>query len=139
MRRPRELACLIVAVFAGCSPAPIALGPSAPHGGMLLDLPDNQGYVEIIRQKVADQPGHDRLRLYYLNPELKPMTTMPTGATLKPRDRSAATVEFRVPSGSDPSQAGMLESPDLSVQGDISGELKTTIADKPVGLSINVR
>jgi hypothetical protein len=139
MRFARVPAYLIATVLVGCSPAPTALAPPAPHGGMLLDLPDNQGYVEVVRQNGADQPGHDRLRLYYLNADLKPMSTPPASATLKPRDRSAAAIEFRAPSGGDPSQAGMLESPDMVVQGDIGGELKTTIAGKPVSLSINIR
>jgi hypothetical protein len=130
---------LIASTLAGCGTSQSPITPKAPHGGMIFDLPENRGSVEVVRRPADDKPGRVRLSLYYLDAEMKPMPSPPAAATLKSRGRKAGSIEFRPPSGGDPAKVGQLESPDLPDEGDFEGELTAAVDGKPATLSISVR
>jgi hypothetical protein len=139
MKLIHSLVILTVSLLAGCTQPQAPLSRIAPHGGMLIGLPDTTGSVEVARQAVADKVGITRLYLYGLDADMKPMTPMPTAASLKSRGRGGKSFDFKPSSDTDPSKVGSLESPDLPDQGDIVGELSVTINGKPVTLPISIR
>jgi hypothetical protein len=139
MTKARLAACLLAASLAGCGRSQPSLSPTAPHGGTLVKLPDAQASAEVVRQDAPDRPGQTRLLVYYYDAGLKPMTPAPTAATLKPKGRGAPPVEFKPTGDSDPARAGELASPSFQADGDVAGELSTTIGGKPVTITINIR
>jgi hypothetical protein len=138
MKFPYFMAILFAIVIDGCGGTPAVLAPKAPHGGMIFDLPESRGFVEVVRQPMADQPGLCRLTLYYLDSEMKPISPPPT-ATLKARGRNALTIEFKPSTSPDPSTTGTLEATNIPDQGDITGELNSTMDNKAATVVINVR
>ena len=132
MALPRPLACLVAAALAGCGGSPPPLTPPSPHGGMMLDLPDGRGVVEVVRQEAPDQPGRSRLLVYFLDAGLKPMTPSPASATLKPKQPRGVTIELK------PAADG-LESPPFEAPGGIEGELTATVGGKPTAVTIGIR
>jgi hypothetical protein len=139
MTKARLAACLLAASPAGCGQSQPSLTPMAPHGGTLVKLPDAQASAEIVRQDAPDKPGRTRLLLYYYGANLKPMTPAPTSATLKPKGRGVPQVELKPTGDPDPARAGELASPSFQADGDVAGELSTTIGGKPVTVTISVR
>jgi hypothetical protein len=135
----RAFAAVIIATLAGCGRTEPVIGPTAPHGGTFAGLPEGLGRVEIVRQEVSGRPDQARLVLYFLDPEGKPITPAPTGASLKTREGRGNAVVFKPSGDADPTKAGGLESPPFGAGGDISGELTSTIGGKPVSVTINVR
>jgi hypothetical protein len=139
MTKARLAACLLAASLAGCGPSQPSLTPRAPHGGMRIRLPDGQTSAEIVRQDAPDKPGQTRLLVYYYDAELKPLTPAPTAATLKPKGRGVPPVEFKPTGDPDPARAGELGSSSFQADGDVAGDLSTTIGGKPVTITISVR
>jgi hypothetical protein len=139
MTKARLAACLLAASLAGCGGDRPPLSPTAPHGGTLVKLPDGQASAEVVRLDAADTPGQTRLLVYYYHADLKPMTPPPTAATLKPKARGLAPVELKPTGDPDPAKAGELGSPSFQADGDVTGELSTTIGGKPVTITINIR
>ena len=129
---------MLAAGLSGCGAERVVV-PAAPHGGTLVGLPDGLGRVEIVRHGAPDKPDQARLLLYFLGPDDKPITPAPTSATLEPKERQAKAITFKPAAGTDPSNAGALESPLLDTGGDIAGELSSTIGGKPVRVPINIR
>jgi hypothetical protein len=111
----------------------------APHGGTLVKLPDGRTSAEIVRQDAADRPGQTRLLVYYYDADLKPMAPPPTAATLKPKAKGLAPVELKPTGDPDPAKAGELGSSSFQADGDVAGELSTTIGGKSVTAAISVR
>ena len=136
MRSRHALPAALAAALVGCGPEP-AIGPTAPHGGTLAGLPDGLGRVEVVRREAEGKPDQARLLLYFLDPEGKPIAPAPASATLKPKERRSKPIDFKPATGTE--EAGALESPPIDAVGDVAGELSSTIAGKPVKVSINVR
>ncbi len=109
-------------------------GPTAPHGGVLLGLPDDKGFVEVVRRDSPGQPGTGRIVVDFLDPSKNAMNPPPTSATLKLRaSKNPKPIDLK------PAEAGALETPPLPVQGDLEGELAATVDGKPINLSIAIR
>ena len=139
MRSRHLLACLIAGALAGCSRPEPVLAPKAPHGGTVTGLPEGLGSLEIVRVDVPGKSDQAQLVLYFLGPDDKPITPAPTAASLKPKERGASPVSFKPAGDADPSRAGALESPPFKADGDISGELSSTIGGKQITTTINIR
>ncbi len=130
-----SLTCFGVALaLAGCGESGPQPGPSTPHGGVLLGLPDNKGFVELVRREKPDQPGTGQIVVYFLDPSKNAMSSPPTSATLKLRAvKSSKPIDLK------PAEAGALETPPLPVLGDVEGELATTVDGKLITLPIAIR
>ena len=140
MKMVRLAAGVVVACAVGCGRSePTIVTPPAPHGGTIVGLPDNLGNVEVVRAEGASAPGQAKLFLYFLDSGGKAMAPAPTSATLKPKGRGAAAVNFKPATGGEPTQVGALESGSFAVDGDVVGELTTRVANKAITVTLNVR
>jgi hypothetical protein len=107
------LSLLTAGIYSGCGmrPAPSAVAPSSPlHGGILIPLPENQGYVELLNDK-RERRGRAFLTTvvaYVLQPDQKSAVTQQSkSVTIKlgvPPDVKTLTLRPD-PDGSDPAGA----------------------------------
>ncbi len=76
----RSIFTAMLALLAGCGTQPpvdqtlIAASATGPHGGPALELPDKQGFVEILVETAPDSTKAVRrvvLAAYFLGPDLK--------------------------------------------------------------------
>ncbi len=134
------VACVFGAFVMGCGRLePTITRPQAPHGGTIVGLPNGLGNVEVVREAVDGKPDESKLFLYFIDAGGKPIVQAPTAANLKPKERRVAAVSFKPAAGTDSSKMGALESSSVRAGGDISGELSTVIAGKPVAVIVNIR
>jgi hypothetical protein len=92
-RRLWAPAVLLAVLAAGCSPtAPTQAGPEdrvGPHRGVLVRLPGDRGYAEVVNSKEAGRPGGRerapaQLLVYFLAPDLKaPAGVAASGVSVK--------------------------------------------------------
>lgn len=115
------------------------LPPPPPHGGTAFPLPHGKGFVEALRQDVADKPGLTQLVIFFLDPECKPLPSASTAASFLPKGRRPAPVAFKPTGDADPSKANGLASIPFTDPGDIAGTLSATIDSKPISVSISIR
>jgi len=99
--RPITTLILVAASLSGCGPRP-ALGPAveAPHRGVLLRLPEDFGYAEIlVEPDRTPKSGRTELVAYFLGPDAKsPLDPAPSHVSLdlylaEPKARSASTLK----------------------------------------------
>jgi hypothetical protein len=142
MIRPLVLGGSIIAValaMGGCdAPAPV-LPPAPPHGGTAFPLPDNKGFVEVLRQDVPGQDGQTQLVVYFIDADRKPLGAGASAASFQPKGKKAAKIALKPIEDPDPAKAGALSSAAFENPGDIAGTLSATIDGKIVSVAISVR
>ena len=123
-----------VAVLAGCGGS----GPqgvlAAPHGGLLVMMPENKGYVEVVKRPAESPGGLAQVAFYFLDLSRNPLSPPPASASLKVRSaRNPKPIELKAGEG------GALETPPAAGQGEIEGDLLFTLEGKPVAVPVNIR
>lgn len=141
MARATLRLCIVAATccLAGCGQTQIVLPPPPPHGGTAFPLPDGKGFVEVLRHDDSDQPSQTQLVIYFMNPECKPLPSVPTSVSFQTRGKSATRIAFNPTSDSNPATAGGLASINFANTGEIAGQITATIDNKPVAIPINIR
>jgi hypothetical protein len=140
MLRDLSPAVLVVAaILSGCSSPGVDLPPSPPHGGTAFALPDGKGFVEVVRQDAAGQPGFTQLFVYFLDAERNTRPSASITASFKPRDRGAEPVTLKPIGDADPAQVGGFTSAPFRDPGEIVGLLSATFASQPLSVAVNLR
>ena len=130
---------LFAASLAGCDgPKPI-LPPPPPHGGTAFPLPQEKGFVEIVRQDVPDQPKLTQLVIYFLDAKRKPLPSVSAAASFLPRGKKAASIARKPTGDTDPLRSGAMASAPFDDPGEIAGVLSATIESKAVSIPISIR
>ena len=123
-------------------------GPSMPpakveatHGGMLLELPDDHGFVEVAVVPVEGESSTSKKRgkvaAYFLNMEGQaPPSTSPTDVKFTPENGSVLNLTSA--SGGEPAALFESEPTNLPV-GDPPGVLEAQIGGKAISLAIRPR
>ncbi len=119
--RKRSAAILIGSVACaclGCGPSPIQ-GPTVqpPHRGVILKLPDDLGYAELVVESAgSSKPGRAELAAYFLGPDAKTALAIPvSGVTVEiyiaeAKTRKAVPMALQ-PRPADPSAGARFASP----------------------------
>ena len=122
---------LLAATIAGCGGGGPTPGAPPPHGGVLVPLTGAQGFAEVVQ----DGP---RLFVYFLDPDLKPLSPAPSDARLTLQGKGKQVVDLKPVSDPDPAKSGGLAGA-VPVTGGLSGELSAKVDGKPVTAPINAR
>ena len=87
-----------------------------------------------MNRPVAGKSGPGQLVVYFLDLSRNPLNSPPTSASLKLRAvRTPKPIELK------PAADGALETPPLTDQAEVEGDLLFTRDGQPVAVSINVR
>ena len=124
------------ATLIGCGGGPNLSdsGPPPPHGGNLVRLPANAGYVEVVKKpsSSATTPMTGEVSFYFLKDASTPISPAPSAGTLtvgkkkvtlKPEGDALVTPE----------------GPPLFPKGDVDGTLTVELDGKPVNIPMGVR
>jgi hypothetical protein len=81
------VAALSIASLSGCGGGPPSTsnpGQPPPHGGSLINLPDGEGFVEVVKKEAggAKTPVDKEASFYFLKDMTTPLATAPTAGTL---------------------------------------------------------
>lgn len=142
----RILAVGCLLIVAGCGDSIRIKTVPAPHGGVMVAIPDDQGWVELqFESKSGD--GRDRnaeseLIAYFLNPAgnaaLEPVPSDVKVTFQTPKVRSIPMT--LTPSAGDANGSARYVSPSGKYGSDeLNGSIEATIAGKPVSLPFQLR
>jgi hypothetical protein len=135
----------------GGEPTPAAAAPrgstTGPHGGIAVPLPGDQGYAEVVVERIASKgtaKAPSKLAVYFLNADLKaPLSPLPTNVAVKailPTGDTANPTLTLEPKSSDPLAAGRHVSPTGDFDYDeLSGEVTATVDGASVSLPFAFR
>jgi hypothetical protein len=123
---------LLLAGLAGCEQA-VPPGTKTPHDGTLVVLPDNQGFVEVLKRTDPSKEGQTQVVFFFLDESRKPMKPAPDTANLKLQTAGARPIELAP--GDESSMVGPA-SPDA---GEVSGTLSATVGGKSITVPIRAR
>jgi len=131
---------LTLALLTGCDGGPPVPkpGPATPHNGTLVSLPEDGGFVEIVKEPDSGKKDRAKILAYFLDSSRNPITTV-SAVTLKSKATGNKPIELKPTGDADPAKAGGMATPSLPDVGEIDGELTATIAGKPVTIPLNVR
>jgi hypothetical protein len=124
------------ATLVGCGGGPDLSdpGPPPPHGGNLVRLPANAGYVEVVKKpgSSATTPMTGEVSFYFLKDASTPISPAPSSGTLTVGKKKVALK----PEGD---ALVTPEGPALFPKGDVDGVLTVELDGKPVNIPMGVR
>lgn len=132
---------LLVLAMSGCgdsaSNVPASSDPST-HGGEIVELPANQGYVEIVSKSLgreAAKRASHQYELYFLSPDRKAaLSPAPTGVSLEFKGLNSSTLALK------DSPEGAFISPPSAPPGERAvGEIVATIGGQQVRAPFSLR
>lgn len=128
--------CLMTTTLIGCGGGPSLSdpGPPPPHGGNLLRLPANAGYVEVVKKpsSSATTPMTGEVSFYFLKDASTPISPTPTVGTLTVGKKKVALK-------SEGDALVTPEGPPLFPKGDVDGILTVELGGKPVDIPMGIR
>jgi len=109
-------------------------GAGPPHDGLIVELPDGGGFVEVVQKKPTSSKGplDKELSFYFLKDMTTPLAPSPSSGTLTIGKKS---VELRADGEALVTPPG----PPLFYQGDLGGILKVDIAGTSKDVPLRVR
>ena len=128
---------LLLGLIFGCGDRPgdtSATGPPPPHNGLMLPLPDNAGFVEVVKKDAASPTtAEDEASFYFYKDGTTPFSPSPTAGSLtvgegKKIDLVAKGDALVTPPG-----------PALFGKDEVNGLLTTDLGGKPVSVRIGAR
>lgn len=136
-RDSRILPLLAALPLLGCEPGPpstTATGPPPPHQGAVLELPDGEGFVEIVQKKPASPktPLDKELSFYFLKDMTTPLAPSPSTGTLTVGKKA---VELKADGDALVTPAG----PPIFPQGDLEGILKVELGGGAKSIPLRTR
>lgn len=130
-------ACLAFVVFlCGCTKDnSTAVKPPPPHGGSLIAIPDNNGFVEIVKKPIAGKETSvsGEMKFYFFKDEFTPFTPAPTTATLTCGKNKTVTLK---PDGD---ALVTPDGPPLFDGGEPDGTLSVQLGGKNLSVPLGVR
>ena len=124
------------ATLIGCGGGPSLSdsGPPPPHGGNLVRLPANAGYVEVVKKpsSSATTPMAGEVSFYFLKDASTPISPAPSSGTLTVGKKKVALK----PEGD---ALVTPEGPPLFPKGDVDGTLTVELDGKPVNIPMGIR
>jgi hypothetical protein len=129
--------CLIsTTTLIGCGGGPTLSdsGPPPPHGGNLVRLPANAGYVEVVKKanSSAKTPMAGEVSFYFLKDASTPISPAPSAGTLTVGKKKVALK-------SEGDALVTPEGPPLFPKGDVDGILTVELDGKSVNIPMGVR
>ena len=124
------------ATLIGCGGGPSLSdsGPPPPHGGNLVRLPANAGYVEVVKKpsSSATTPMAGEVSFYFLKDASTPISPAPSSGTLTVGKKKVALKR-------EGDALVTPEGPPLFPKGDVDGTLAVELDGKPVNIPTGIR
>ena len=131
---------VLAVLISGCGGPSISRpGPTSPHNGTLVDLPEGRGFAEVLKQPASGKAGQLKVVVYFLGPDRGPMTPAPSAVTIKGSATGNKPVKLEPPGAGDPANAGGFASPPMADRGELDLELAATVGGQAVTVPVSVR